>query len=206
MKRSTKEEIMETALQLFNQFGFEFVGMRELAKELGVRPGNLTYYFPTKDALAQEISARYVAANNALKKPGDDMSLASMAQLYKEIFNNQYRFRCLFISMPALLSGDRDVNLRFAHGQFNRRDTVRKMIKTLVSNGYLTKLSETQEEAAADQMVLISRHWIADARITRASESAARSVSHYLNLFMQVLGPYCTAKGSRQMLKLKKEI
>ena len=47
----TEERIVTKALEMFNQSGVEYVGMRELAAALDMRVGNVTYYFPTKDDL-----------------------------------------------------------------------------------------------------------------------------------------------------------
>lgn len=44
----TKERIVSKALELFNEHGIEYVGLRELAAHLGIRVSNITYYFPTK--------------------------------------------------------------------------------------------------------------------------------------------------------------
>ena len=52
---STKEKLVSRALELFNENGIEYVGMRELAADLGMRVGNVTYYFPTKDDLVMEL-------------------------------------------------------------------------------------------------------------------------------------------------------
>lgn len=53
------QDILNTALDLFNKHGYENVTMRMISNELGISPGNLTYYFPKKidilTALLKEI-------------------------------------------------------------------------------------------------------------------------------------------------------
>ena len=39
---STKEKLVSRALDLFNENGIEYVGMRELAADLNMRVGNVT--------------------------------------------------------------------------------------------------------------------------------------------------------------------
>ena len=48
---TTEEKILAKALEMFNERGIEYVGMRELAATLNIRVSNITYYFPTKDDL-----------------------------------------------------------------------------------------------------------------------------------------------------------
>ncbi|RYZ50620.1 MAG: TetR/AcrR family transcriptional regulator, partial [Chitinophagaceae bacterium] len=44
-KLNTKDKIRDKALELFNERGIEYVGLRELAALLNIRVGNITYYF-----------------------------------------------------------------------------------------------------------------------------------------------------------------
>ena len=45
-KPNTREKILARALELYNEHGVEYVGVRELAKDLNLKGGNITYYFP----------------------------------------------------------------------------------------------------------------------------------------------------------------
>ncbi|MEZ4885643.1 MAG: TetR/AcrR family transcriptional regulator [Chitinophagales bacterium] len=56
MKKKTKNRIIETAIRLFNEQGFGAISLHEIAQQLSISRGNLTYHFPTKDALLQVIS------------------------------------------------------------------------------------------------------------------------------------------------------
>ena len=52
----TEDKIVTKALEMFNIRGIEYVGLREISAELGIRVGNITYYFPTKDDLVNRLS------------------------------------------------------------------------------------------------------------------------------------------------------
>lgn len=47
----TKEDICNAALELFLEKGYDRVSLREIAAAAGTTIGNLTHYFPQKDAL-----------------------------------------------------------------------------------------------------------------------------------------------------------
>lgn len=51
MKPSTKEKILESALELFREQGFEGASMRDIAKRAGVATGLAYYYFESKDSI-----------------------------------------------------------------------------------------------------------------------------------------------------------
>lgn len=44
----TKEKILTASRGLFNRYGYRNVTMRQIAAEVGISPGNLTYYFRHK--------------------------------------------------------------------------------------------------------------------------------------------------------------
>jgi len=55
MKISTKQKIINKAVELFNKKGFASVTLFEIAGLLNMTRGNLTYYFKDKDALLESI-------------------------------------------------------------------------------------------------------------------------------------------------------
>src|SRR3954463_2549054 len=51
MASATRQRILDTSRVLFNAQGVHRVGVRDVARALGMSPGNLAYHFPTKDDL-----------------------------------------------------------------------------------------------------------------------------------------------------------
>lgn len=52
---STKSRILETARELFSDYGYSNVSMRDISKRLSISVGNLTYYFKKKEDLIEAI-------------------------------------------------------------------------------------------------------------------------------------------------------
>ncbi|MCS7296925.1 MAG: TetR/AcrR family transcriptional regulator [Bacteroidia bacterium] len=53
-----RERILEEALRLFAERGYERVSLRQLASKVGLRSPTLYHYFPTKEALLETLAAR----------------------------------------------------------------------------------------------------------------------------------------------------
>ena len=51
-------EILRRAAEVFRAKGFHGAGMREIAEGLGLAPGALYYYFPSKDGAALRLPGR----------------------------------------------------------------------------------------------------------------------------------------------------
>ncbi|MFC0554077.1 TetR family transcriptional regulator [Planotetraspora thailandica] len=63
MAEKTRQLIVETALRLFKERGFEATTMRAIAAEAGVSVGNAYYYFSSKEQLIQAYYERAQAAH-----------------------------------------------------------------------------------------------------------------------------------------------
>lgn len=56
--KNTKERILESAIQLFNEHGLINVRLQHIADAAGISVGNLAYHFPDKTAIVRGIDAR----------------------------------------------------------------------------------------------------------------------------------------------------
>jgi AcrR family transcriptional regulator len=66
---STRDAIVNAALELFREHGFDGTTMRAVADRAGVSVGNAYYYFSSKDELVQGFYDHLVAEHRALALP-----------------------------------------------------------------------------------------------------------------------------------------
>jgi AcrR family transcriptional regulator len=77
----TKAAIIEAALSLFRESGYEATTMRAIARRAGVSTGNAYYYFGSKEELIQEFYARNTAEHAAASRAVLDTERAFPARL-----------------------------------------------------------------------------------------------------------------------------
>ena len=83
-----KQEILETAIRLFAQNGFEKTSISDIAREIGVAQGLCYRYFPSKDVLFQTALDEY--ANMLISKMTKDIDIKQ--NTLKEILNKMTLF------------------------------------------------------------------------------------------------------------------
>lgn len=94
MKKDIKCEILEKAKQLFNQYGYNHVSMRQIADSLNISVGNLTYHFKKKEDLMETI---VLSQHQGYIKFPAPQNLEELNQLFIRVIsyqtNNAFYFR-----------------------------------------------------------------------------------------------------------------
>ena len=97
-----KGAILDAALELFAERGFDETTMRSIATQAGVSPSHAYYYFRSKDALLQEfyqrVQIRHAQASDDALSAGGDLSsrLAAVAHTGLDLMAPYHRFGANF--------------------------------------------------------------------------------------------------------------
>jgi len=57
---STKDKIMDSAEGYIRSHGFNNFSFRDIAADIGIKSASVHYHFPTKDALGEAVTERYI--------------------------------------------------------------------------------------------------------------------------------------------------
>ena len=98
MAADTRERIVETARQLFNEQRFGKVTLLALATHLGMAKGNLWYHFHDKSALLAAITERYLerVAERERLGPEPGQSLASYVAFLRVLIAEMADYRFMY--------------------------------------------------------------------------------------------------------------
>lgn len=79
----TREQVVDTAVELLRRYGLSDLSMRRLARELGVQPGALYWHVESKQELLVDVAASLLAE---IPEPSDDLpALDAVALLARAI-------------------------------------------------------------------------------------------------------------------------
>jgi AcrR family transcriptional regulator len=202
----TKEKIQAKALELFNEQGIEYVGMRELAAALEMRIGNITYYFPTKDDLVFAIAQDYSDSNTQLYKDNPVAGLYDFLTRCRRVFENGVRYRCLMLSMVHVMEQNELVSEHYRKVARQRIGGLAEVMNTLREEKQIKDDSEDMEWFLVGINSLIGRFWFSEAALTTRRNKLDSAISHYLRLQAQLFKPYATKKGLKDIERFLAEL
>ncbi len=97
--KDTRERILDAALDLFIEQGFDGTSLREIAEQLGVTKAALYYHFESKDDILMALHLRlHEFGRDALTQMGDEpVTLALWGSLLEEILGQMMSQRKIFL-------------------------------------------------------------------------------------------------------------
>lgn len=106
-EQSTRERILDSALDLFGARGVDAVSLDEIARDVGVRKQTVLYWFASKDDLVdgvlESVAAQLVAVIDAAVRSAPDDPLDRIDAIVRAVFRPAVR-------RPALLGLVREVS------------------------------------------------------------------------------------------------
>ena len=195
----TRDKILIQSLKLFNEQGMAQVGVRDIARHLGLSPGNLSYHFPKKEDLVLELVSRMRAVNDEWYKDyfSGIPSLSRFMQTMQGIFSNQYDHQGLLIGqeeMRRILFNEYD----YKTVEERRKTHFRTIFLGLAASGEL-KLEPEDADFLVSYMTLFGRFWILECFVSTPDLSKDEAVDKYLRLLARQMSLFATEQGKESL-------
>lgn len=196
-----RERIIDTALALFNERGLESVGMRDLARSLGIAPGNLTYHFPRKQDVVEAVMERLSERNSrTLGDPPVEDDLAAFLEAYRGVFRNQAEFRCLLLALVHVMRTYPDLHRRYAHTTTLRRTALAQRFAGLRDRGALARdTSDADLARLVSTCSLISRFWLSEWTVDAPRDALEDRIAHALSLLAGALATHAAPTAAASL-------
>ena len=132
----TKSNILQKAIEAFNESGTASVSMNSLAEALSISAGNLQYHYRNKDEVIRAILEEMFKQFDVIYEPAEEpFTLDTLCRLMRLNFDIVCKYRFFFRELSALLRHDRLLARRFREIQEQRLTDQENIIKRLAASG-----------------------------------------------------------------------
>jgi len=160
-KRNTRELILSTSLDLFNEFGEPNVTTNHIADEADISPGNLYYHFRSKDDIVIELFKRFLTRFQPLTEVPENLALEAedlWFQLHLS-FELKGQFRFFYRNLSDLTSRIPDLDRAMRGLLMRERNAAINLLSGLQRNGAL-EINEQEKDMLVDNFLLSVTYWI----------------------------------------------
>ena len=193
MASKRKDEILKTALDLFNENGASEVTTNHIAKAMQISPGNLYYYFGSKEAIIAAILEQMVEAWNPIYEidVSQSFGLEGLEASIRHSFQLIWRYRFFYREVPLLLSRDPELKERYFAIRDQRLEQQVAFARRLAAAGALQLPEEDSEVRQIFTIAwLIADSWLAYQELenVQIDEAIESGVQLTITLYRPYLG------------------
>ena len=161
---STRERILDTAVELFNREGTRAVTTNHIAAAMGISPGNLYYHFRSKADIIRAIYDRMdrygMEGNMRIAESTPPGSMESFEKTFQFIWEFNRRFAFFKREMQALLMSEPALAERYRRTHRMTLAMIKGRLEEAVAAGTIKPMSAEVQERLADHAWLVSLFWL----------------------------------------------
>lgn len=200
MSPKTADRIATAALHRFNRDGYASTALTQIAADVGISQGNLTYHFPTKLDLALHLS-EMVRVQTEARYAG--RTLGDIADDYVEHlrFAMDMTWNYRFLMRDPGIFNDIDAVVPPSPMLVADFEELRELVGRIVDARLFRADAKIEPEAFARSLWILSRHWMDYLReMEQHNEIEWADVERGIQHHFAVLLPGMTAAGRRRFV------
>jgi AcrR family transcriptional regulator len=193
---STKQLLVEAAIDLFNARGLARVSVRDLAAQLDISPGNVTYHFKSKDLLVEHALDSLIERMNELSAAGfATTNLDAYRDMLGKIWDVQHRYRFFYIDAADILRAYPKVKREYQAVVKRRIEQSKRYFNALIAAEILEPLDASELDLLTRRSWMVLSFW--QSRLVILNEPASQE--QFVEEVFGVLQPHVlTRKALRR--------
>ncbi|MDL2219551.1 TetR/AcrR family transcriptional regulator [Ruminococcaceae bacterium OttesenSCG-928-O06] len=198
---NTKERILQTALQLFNQCRATNVSTVQIAAELGMSAGNLYYHFSNKEHIIRTIWQEMIvpAMDEIMYNPDYRLSENGVMQYYIALGHNKYRYRFFYSEIGTLLYNDPELKQLYDARAEKLQAENHELISTLVRVGILQQMEPEDVAYLCENTWVLCQTWVVYRLLKEEDVPEERFAFDMFLSIYHVLKPFFTPPAVQRM-------
>ena len=136
----TKSNILQKAIELFNESGTASISMNALAEALGISAGNLQYHYKSKEDVIRSILEQMFGEFDVIYQPAEgQFTLDTLRQLMRLNFGIIWKYHFFYRELTALLRNDKNLAKRYREIQEIRLQEQQELFRRLMDAGVVRR-------------------------------------------------------------------
>lgn len=146
-KKSTREKILEKSIEMFNQQGVTAVSTNHVCEALDISPGNLYYYFRSRENIVYSIAIEYARELSPIWvfEKGQAISAAGIVDTFRHTLDLNQKYRFLLREAQVLVDSGLNLRKLMEKPIAEQREALQRILHALTRAGYFRLSRETLE-------------------------------------------------------------
>ena len=189
---STKDNILTTALKLFNDEGTSAVSTNHIAEAAGISPGNLYYHFHNKQEIIRELFQRLNVIWEAYQPLPQDRApmLDDLETVIKSNYQVIWQYRFAYRELVALLRQDAELRANFLAVRQRGVEGFHQLLRAFSDAGVIHLPEDPQAINELQEICwLISEFWLTNLEVNGRKVNETE-MQNGVKLMLRVIQPY----------------
>lgn len=208
MAPNTREKIMMTAIEMFNEKSSTNVSTVQLANELKMSPGNLYYYFNNKEHIIRDIWLELISPKlgDLFYEDGLENDLDKLMVHFTNLSQLTYEYRFFYLDLPTLLQNDPEIRKVYGNRGEDLRHRMERIITVWSENGVMDRMEEPFAKPLLIQNCwVLSQTAITYLHLLNEDVTAKDVHESIVQRFYGLLYPFFSKESHEKMLNLFRE-
>lgn len=190
-KLKTREKILQTSLELFNQEGESHVTTVDIANEMDISPGNLYYHFKGKEIIIENLFEKFEDSfSDILHAPiKKELKIEDSWYYLYVVFEEMYHYRFIYHNLSDLLQRYEGINKRFRKLLNLKFQTATSIISTLRDEKILL-MDDATVDVLINNIVMTATYWIAYSNLMDSRQSEQMLLHRGVFQILSLVGPF----------------
>ncbi|MEZ5059242.1 MAG: TetR/AcrR family transcriptional regulator [Saprospiraceae bacterium] len=196
--KNTKQNILDTAKQLFNELGYSNVTIRMIASRLGMSSGNLNYHFQKREDILEALYFEMVAVfdERVSKFAPTEITFKIIQTDIISSMGRMVDYRFFWTDLYHILKTNENIRSHFEKVKADRLNGYQLLFKVLIQQDLLNKNSFKKEyEMLGERMVDYSNTWLYASELYETTKAKNEVIHKAAFQLFSMMIPYMTTEG-----------
>ncbi|MFS4467902.1 TetR/AcrR family transcriptional regulator [Maribacter sp. 2210JD10-5] len=202
--KSTRQKILDTSKNMFNDYGYGQVTIRMIASELNMSSGNLNYHFKKRVDILEALYFQMVEVfdNRIEELDHQKISLQYIRLNIETSMQEMIDYRFFWTDLYHLLKSNKKIEKHFEAVKTERINGYHFVFDCLIDQAILKEPSFADEYLLLiERMINYSNTWIYASALYKNVKNSDETIKHASFQLLSMLYPYLTSLGQKDFKK-----